>query len=73
MGVYIPPPNDKDDGDKKKQDTNSNTNQPTPPSSSSPSGSTTIYNPNPASLIPRNPKVGLIWGPLTPASDNLPA
>lgn len=73
MGVYIPPPNDKDDGDKKKQDTNSNTNQPTPPSSSSPSGSTTIYIPNPASLIPRNPKVGLIWGPLTPASDNLPA
>lgn len=73
MGVYIPPPNDKDDGDKKKQDTNSNTNQPTPPSSSSPSGSATIYIPNPASLIPRNPKVGLIWGPLTPASDNLPA
>ena len=71
MGVYIPPPNDKDDGDKRNRiPTPTPTNQ---PSSSSPSGSTTIYIPNPASLIPRNPKVGLIWGPLTPASDNLPA
>ncbi|RCK66824.1 Mitochondrial inner membrane i-AAA protease complex subunit MGR1 [Candida viswanathii] len=67
---YIPPPNDKDEGTKKNQDTNSSSSS---SSSSSTPGSTTIVIPNPATLIPHNPKVGLIWGPLTPASDNRPA
>ncbi|ODV77091.1 i-AAA protease complex subunit Mgr1 [Suhomyces tanzawaensis NRRL Y-17324] len=62
MGVYIPPPND-DDNDK----------QPSGSGSGSSSSGTTIVIPNPASWIPRNPSVGLMWGPLTPASDNLPA
>ncbi|EMG51028.1 MGR1 Mitochondrial inner membrane i-AAA protease complex subunit MGR1 [Candida maltosa Xu316] len=74
MGVYIPPPNDKDEGDKKNVSKNSNSNSSSSSSSSSSSpGSTTIMIPNPAGLIPHNPKVGLIWGPLTPASDNRPA
>ncbi|MCP8716905.1 MAG: hypothetical protein M5E90_05735 [Asgard group archaeon] len=73
---YIPPPNDKDEANKKNQDNSNNSNTSSSSSSSSSSstpGSTTIIIPNPATLIPHNPKIGLIWGPLTPASDNLPA
>ncbi|KAI5964763.1 MGR1 [Candida pseudojiufengensis] len=88
MGVYIPPPNDNDKNNKNNNDRknnnndsttnkNSNKNQPTNPitnpSSSSDIDTTTIVIPNPASLIPRNPSIGLIWGPLTPSSDNRPA
>ncbi|EGW33488.1 uncharacterized protein SPAPADRAFT_60835 [Spathaspora passalidarum NRRL Y-27907] len=73
MGVYVPPP---DDNDPKKNQNQKNSNS-SPASgsnsSSSPSGSTTIIIPNPVALIPRNPSVGLIWGPLMPASDNRPA
>ncbi|KAI5954034.1 MGR1 [Candida margitis] len=78
MGVYIPPPNN---NDKERDDAKSNspkkngTSNPTNPltSSASSSDSTTIVIPNPKSLIPHNPSVGLIWGPLTPSSDNRPA
>ncbi|KAK6465629.1 mitochondrial required protein 1 [Scheffersomyces coipomensis] len=81
MGVYIPPPNESDDSkdskNKNKNNTknnndNNNITKPTS-SSSSPPGSTTIVIPNPAGLIPHNPSIGLFWGPLTPAADNLPA
>ncbi|KAI5951507.1 MGR1 [Candida jiufengensis] len=82
MGVYIPPPNDNDNNksnNKKNNDftTNTSNNKPTNPitnpSSSSDSDTTTIIIPNPASLIPKNPSIGLIWGPFTPSSDNRPA
>ncbi|ABN64284.1 predicted protein, partial [Scheffersomyces stipitis CBS 6054] len=36
-------------------------------------GTTTYYIPNPSTWIPHNPSAGLIWGPLTPSSDNRPA
>lgn len=64
MGVYIPPPND---GDDKKNDKKDDSKLSGYPSQS------TIVIPNPATWIPRNPSVGLFFGPLTPASDNLPA
>lgn len=81
MGVYIPPPSDNNNNDrddsKGKHSKKSTPNIPTNPLTSSPSSSssdsTTIVIPNPKSLIPHNPSVGLIWGPLTPSSDNRPA
>lgn len=71
MGVYIPPPND-DDNSKKVPDQNSNSSSSSGSGSSS-SGTTVIRLPDPKRLIPHNPSIGLIWGPLTPASDNVPA
>lgn len=77
MGVYIPPPNDnnneRDDSTSKAQKKNGTSNPVNPLTSSSASDSTTIVIPNPKSLIPHNPSVGLIWGPFTPSSDNRPA
>ncbi|WLF77536.1 mitochondrial inner membrane i-AAA protease complex subunit [Lodderomyces elongisporus] len=68
---YIPPPGDNDDNGKKSNKKTQNTSKPIS-SDSTPDG-TTITIINPMSLIPRNPSFGLIWGPLTPASDNRPA
>ncbi|KAI5957661.1 MGR1 [Candida theae] len=80
MGVYIPPPNDdnNDRGESKgkannKKNVTSNPTNPLSTSSSSASEATTIVIPNPKSLIPHNPSVGLIWGPFTPSPDNRPA
>mmetsp|Transcript_6230 Transcript_6230/g.7703 ORF Transcript_6230/g.7703 Transcript_6230/m.7703 type:complete len:342 (+) Transcript_6230:129-1154(+) len=57
MGVYIPPGSGGNDNGK-----------------GSGSGDNTLTIPNPASFIPQNPSLGLrLWGPLVPASDNLPA
>lgn len=57
MGVYIPPGSGGNDSGNEKG-----------------GGGNTITIPNPASLIPQNPSLGLkLWGPLVPASDNLPA
>jgi hypothetical protein len=57
MGVYIPPGSGGNDNGK-----------------SGGSGDNTLTIPNPASFIPQNPSLGLrLWGPLVPASDNLPA
>ncbi|KAI3403546.2 MGR1 [Candida oxycetoniae] len=65
---YIPPP----DGDKDTK-ASKNKSHPVNPikTSSSSSDSTTITIQSP--IFPRNPSVGLIWGPLMPASDNRPA
>ena len=71
MGVYIPPPNDGDDKDEKEHSKTDGSKLKNYPSKSS--SSTSIVIPNPATWIPRNPSVGLFTGPLTPASDNLPA
>lgn len=57
MGVYIPPGSGGSDDGK-----------------GSGKGGNTLTIPNPASFIPQNPSIGLkLWGPLVPASDNLPA
>ncbi|CAN3374862.1 hypothetical protein DIURU_002560 [Diutina rugosa] len=57
MGVYIPPPDDS-----------------APRSSRPSSGSSSSSSDDDKTIIriaiPRNPSVGLVWGPLTPASDN---
>ncbi|RLV95974.1 Mitochondrial inner membrane i-AAA protease complex subunit MGR1 [Spathaspora sp. JA1] len=78
MGVYVPPPDDNDPKKNQNQKdstspTSNSSNSSSTDSSSSASGSNTIIIPNPVTLIPRNPSVGLIWGPLIPASDNRPA
>ncbi|CAK9440559.1 uncharacterized protein LODBEIA_P46170 [Lodderomyces beijingensis] len=71
---YIPPPDDREDNSKKRDRAKPpSPNSTRPISASTDSESTTITIVNPLTMIPHNPSFGLIWGPLTPASDNGPA
>ncbi|CAI5756572.1 unnamed protein product [Candida verbasci] len=67
MGVYIPPPNDDDDSNKKDKSKQQKSTNITPTDDDK------GYKVEISLKIPKNPSVGLFWGPLTPASDNKPA